>query len=196
MPTQEARRAELIVGGNLDISEDAYVKRLGKSITACVKMLKRDRWMSVVFQHWNTAYFDAILSSAAEAGADLRAAVPQVGNTIWSMHKKKGNQSVLAGELILTFCKNGQPRRCEKSYTQFDIEGVMTSILSDANTKLYGEHLFNQLILAAWNKRAISSLDITKDDFNEIIRRHGWRYDEENHYWVKHISENTLFAKP
>lgn len=195
MPSQKAREAELIVGGNLDISEDVYVSRLGKSIKACIKMLKRDRWMSVVFQHWNTTYFDAILSSAAEAGADLRAAVPQVGDTIWSMHKKKGNQSVLAGELILTFHNTGKPKKVRKNPEPFDIDTAMTEILSNANTRvMYGEHLFNQLILTAWAKQAISSLQVSKDEFNEIIRRHGWEYDEENHYWVKHQFENMLFG--
>ena len=51
-------------------------------------MLKNERWLSIVFQHWNVAYFKAILSTAAEAGAELEA-VAQVGDPIWSMHKKK-----------------------------------------------------------------------------------------------------------
>lgn len=196
MPSQKACEAELIVGGNLDITEDAYIDRLGKSITACVKLLKRGRWMSVVFQHWNTAYFDAILSSAAEAGADLRAAVPQVGDTIWSMHKKKGNQSVLAGELILTFNKTGKPKKVQRNTAPFDIDSAMANILSTANTNvMYGEHLFNQLILTAWDRQAISSLQVSKDDFNAMIKRHGWEYDEENHYWVKHQFENMLFGR-
>ena len=195
MPSQKACEAELIVGGNLDITEAAYISRLGKSIKACVKMLKPDRWMSVVFQHWNTAYFDAILSSAAGAGADLRAAVPQVGDTIWSMHKKKGNQSVLAGELILTFHKTGKPKKVQRNRTSFDIDRAMAEILSSANTRvMYGEHLFNQLILTAWNKQAISSLHVSKDEFNDIIKRNGWEYDEENHYWVKHQFEDMLFG--
>ncbi len=65
MPTKKTRQKELIVGGDLNLSEDDYVKRLGESIKACLTMLKRGRWFSVVFQHWNTSYFDAILSCAA-----------------------------------------------------------------------------------------------------------------------------------
>src|SRR5260370_10248790 len=97
MPSRKTRQAELIVGGDLDLTESAYVDRLGKSIKACIDMLKKDKWLSVVFQHWNTAYFDAILTSAAQAGADLRAAVPQIGDTIWSMPKRKCDKSVSAG---------------------------------------------------------------------------------------------------
>ena len=195
MPTAKARERELIVGGELDINEGAYTERLGKSVAACIKMLKRDRWLSVVFQHWNTAYFDAILTSAAETGADLRAAVPQVGDTVWSMHKKKGNESVLAGELILTFFKTGKARTIDVSPRNFDIESAMSQILSTVNAHvLYGEHVFNQLIVAAWREGAIKSLNISKDDFNDLIKRHGWQYEDENHCWVKEQREGMLFA--
>ena len=97
-PSMKARERELIVGGELDHTEALYTTRLGDSVHACVNMLKKGRWLSIVFQHWNIRYFKAILTRAAEAGAELRAAISQVGDPIWSMHKKKGNQSVLAGE--------------------------------------------------------------------------------------------------
>ena len=96
MPSSQVRQSELIVGGELDLPESAYVTRLGESIRACLRMLKQNRWLSVVFQHWNVAYFEAILVSAADAGAELKAAVSQIGDPIWSMHKKKSNESVLA----------------------------------------------------------------------------------------------------
>jgi len=195
MPSMKARRKELIVGGELEIEEKTYTDRLGRSVEDCINMLKPDRWLSVVFQHWNTDYFDAILSSAAENGADLRAAVPQAGDTIWSMHKKKGNESVLAGELILTFYKTGKPLVRATESKNFDVDLAISQILAGSPTPvLYGENVFNQLILAAWRKGSIGSLKITKDEFNELLVRRGWRYDEENHYWVKELLERTLFG--
>jgi DNA methylase len=195
MPNAHTRERELIVGGELGLQERAYTERLGKSIAACLKMLKPERWMSVVFQHWNTAYFDAILTSAAEHGADLRAAVPQVGDTIWSMHKKKGNESVLAGEMILTFSKTGRPKSVDVAASTFDVEHAISEILSrETSPALYGEHIFNQLILAAWRKGSIRSLNISKDVFNELIRSHGWHYQEAKHCWVKEHVQNRLFA--
>jgi DNA modification methylase len=194
MPSTKARQRELIVGGELDLTESAYIKRLGESIETCLKLLKRDRWLSVVFQHWNTAYFDAILSSAAENGADLRAAVPQVGDTIWSMHKKKGNESVLAGELILTFRKTGIPVRLGSRSMEFDIDSAVSDILSALEAPvMYGEDLFNKLILRAWKKGAIASLHISKNEFNDLIKKHGWHYDEAKHYWVKEQFQDMLF---
>jgi adenine-specific DNA methylase len=195
MPTDEARRQELIVGGELGIQEEAYTDRLGKSIAACAKMLKPNRWLSVVFQHWNASYFEAILTSAADSGVDLRAAIPQVGDTIWSMHKKKGNESVLAGELILTFCKSGKPKAATRTKRAFDSEAAISRILSAIHSQsVYGEHVFNELILAAWREGSIHSINLSKDQFNEIIKRHGWQYDGDRHCWARSNYERRLFA--
>ncbi|HEX6719527.1 MAG TPA: DNA methyltransferase [Pyrinomonadaceae bacterium] len=186
MPTKSARKMELIVGGELQLSEQHYTERLATSIEACLKMLKKGRWLSVVFQHWNVTYFSAILSTAADHGAELKAAISQVGDPIWSMHKKKGNQSVLAGEMILTFQKTGKREVLLKSRSEFDVGSMVKKILTEANSeKIYGEYLFNQLVIAAWQQSSISSLNITKDEFSELIKNYGWHYDQSAHYWVK-----------
>jgi len=182
-PSQEVRQKEIIVGGELRHTEEEYIERLRNSIRACVRMLKNERWLSVVFQHWNVAYFEAILSTAAESGAELKAAVAQVGDPIWSMHKKKNKESVLAGEMILTFHKTGARRRYEKR-NEFDLAETIRRILSgsDSNT-VYGEYLFNRVVIDAWHKGSIGSLTITKDEFAQVIESLGWHYDPQRHYW-------------
>ncbi|MGQ0600129.1 MAG: hypothetical protein ACT4QE_00370 [Anaerolineales bacterium] len=148
-------------------------------------MLKKERWLSIVFQHWNVAYFEAILSAAAESGAQLRAAVPQVGDPIWSMHKKKNKESVLAGEMILTFHKSGA-RRHDERRNSFDLAQTVRETLSSSGSNIvYGEYLFNHVVIDAWNKGAIGSLTITKDEFKELIESLGWHYDPQRHYWAK-----------
>lgn len=192
MPSLKARKKELIVGGELELSEADYIDRLGKSVTACGRMLKKGRWLSIVFQHWNTAYFEAILSSATSAGAELKGAVSQVGDPIWSMHKKKSNQSVLAGELIISFYKSGKTKKVAHHNGAFDVSESIGRILSATSaTKLYGEYLFNKVIMDAWEHSAISSLNITKTDFIDLIEQHGWYYDEQNYYWVKDRKPNS-----
>ncbi len=187
-PATQVREKELIVGGELDLSDETYTNRLGASVRACLQMLKKGRWLSLVFQHWNAAYFDAILTSAAESGADLKAAVSQIGDPIWSMHKKKSSQSVLAGEMILTFYKNGKPKKVGKT-GEFDIYKAIGDILSSTQTdKVYGEYLFNKVVIEAWNSSAIGSLNINRLEFSDLIRQHGWYYDEANYCWVKNQS--------
>jgi hypothetical protein len=193
MPDDPTRQNELIVGGEQGFSESTYVKRLGSSIASCLAMLKPNRWMSVVFQHWNVSYFEAILTSAAEAGAELKAAVSQVGDPIWSMHKKKGSESVLAGELILTFLKTGKKTRVDR-LNGFDVSGTVQQLLSDTRTgKIYGESLFNKLVIAAWKHGAIGSINISKTEFIDLLQRNGWYYDEKNHYWFRELHTSTLF---
>ena len=193
MPSSQARKSELIVGGELDFPENLYIIRLGEAIRACLRMLKPSRWLSVVFQHWNVSYFEAILTAAAAAGGELRAAVSQVGDPIWSMHKKKSNESVLAGELILTFFKSGKKTRINR-LNGFDVADAVREVLCDTKSdKIYGEYLFNQIVMAAWRHGAIGSLNISKTEFIDLIQRNGWLYDERNHVWTRHHQPASLF---
>jgi hypothetical protein len=191
MPSASDRENELIVGGEMSFSESHYLQRLGKSIKACVAMLKQGRWLSIVFQHWNTSYFESILSSAAESGAELRAAVSQVGDPIWSMHKKKNKDSVLAGELILTFFKTGKASLPRKDGS-FDVTFAVEEILGQAGGQIYGESLFNKLVIQAWKASAIQSLKISKVEFTNLLEERGWQYDSANHSWTRNGHVNRL----
>lgn len=193
-PTKKARERELIVGGDLDLPEDVYVKRLEESIRTCFVLLKPGRWLSVVFQHWSTAYFDAILTGAAVAGGDLRAAISQIGDPIWSMHKKKGNQSVLAGEMILTFLKTGKPKILEIA-KPFDVAAAVSRILDESpNGTIYGEYLFNRIVIDAWQSGALGSLHISRTAFADLMEQHGWSYEQNAHRWRRHAFQQTLLG--
>src|SRR5437667_11011439 len=106
------RARETIVGGECGHTEEHYKKSLAHCIKTCLRLLKPNRWFSIVFQHWDISYFATILETASESGAELKAAITQTGDVIWSMHKKKNSASVLAGEMILTFL---QPKRAQKA---------------------------------------------------------------------------------
>lgn len=196
LPSASDREKELIVGGEMSFTESHYIQRLGSSIEACVRMLKQGRWLSIVFQHWNTSYFEAILSSAAESGAELRAAVSQVGDPIWSMHKKKNKDSVLAGELILTFFKTGEGSVARKDGS-FDVAFAVEEILNQAGGQIYGESLFNKLVIQAWKASAIQSLKISKVELTNLLEERGWRYDPANHSWTRNGRvDRLLFDAP
>lgn len=181
-----AREKEIIVGGELRLTEEHYIKRLRESVRACLTMLKRDRWFSVVFQHWNVRYFEAILDEATEGGADLRAAVTQVGDTIWSMHKKKNKEKVLAGEMILTFYKGGTRSPIRGQASDLTIDELIDEALAEVSpdgAPFAGELLFNRMILKAWRGGALPSLDISREDFAEVLTRKGWHYNAVRHQW-------------
>lgn len=185
MPDEETCKKEIIVGGELKFSEKHYINRLKESVKACFDMLKNERWLSIVFQHWNIDYFEAILSAAQESNAELRAAVSQIGDPIWSMHKKKRKESVLAGEFILTFFKKSSIKRAKEN-KNMDIESIIIKILQNYQKDiLYGEYLLNQLIIEAWRYGIIEKLKINKNELINLIRENGWVYDNKKHYWVR-----------
>src|SRR6266568_8138068 len=82
--SEEARERETIVGGERDHSEKHYKLSLARSIKTCLRLLRADRWFSIVFQHWDIGYFATILETASECGAELKAAITQTGDVIWS----------------------------------------------------------------------------------------------------------------
>jgi predicted RNA methylase len=191
LPSQRDRQRELIIGGDLNLSESAYIRRLHDGIRTCFELLKPKRWLSVVFQHWSTAYFDAILNAAAEAGGDLRVAISQIGDPVWSMHKKKGKQSVLAGELILTFLKTGESKRLDLQ-KPFDVEAAIVRILHEApNGTIYGEYLLNRIVVDAWQSGVLGSLGIDRTEFAAMIQRQGWSYDSRTHQWRNASAQPT-----
>jgi adenine-specific DNA methylase len=185
LPNEETYKKEIIVGGELKFSEEHYIKRLKESIRSCFDMLKDGRWLSVVFQHWNIDYFEAILSAAEDSNAELKSAVSQIGDPIWSMHKKKGKESVLAGEFILTFFKKHKPKKL-KEMKKTNVKEIITKILQNHNEdKIYGEYLLNKLIIEAWNFGIIKELKINKNELARILNEQGWLYHNKNHYWYK-----------
>jgi len=184
---ESSRQKELIVGGELRLTEEHYIRRLRESIENCVRMLKPNRWLSVVFQHWNVRYFEAILEAAAKSGASLAATVTQSGDTIWSMHKKKNKERVMAGEMILTFVKDGAGTRAHRGHAaQPCLEELINQALAEVSPNglpFAGEVLFNRIIMRAWERGALRSLDVTREDFADVLTRMGWRYNPVRHQW-------------
>ncbi len=188
--TDAARESETIVGGDNDLSEEHYKESLRQSIDVALKLLKPDRWLSIVFQHWDLSYFAAILESAAEGGAELRAAVTQTGDVIWSMHKKKNSESVIAGEMILTFYKPSRsavPKQQAPSAAQHSPHAVLADVfdelLDNGQVSFSSEALFNRLILHLWRRRALNCLSLDRREFADCLKERGWSYDSGKHLW-------------
>jgi hypothetical protein len=99
------------------------------------------------------------------------------------MHKKKGNQSLLAGELILTFSKTGRVSR-SRAKGEFDLYRAVENILAAGPRHIYGEYLFNRMALEAGNRSAIDSPNISRTGLVGMMQRCGWEYGEKRHWWT------------
>jgi adenine-specific DNA methylase len=190
--TDESREQETIVGGERRHTEEHYKKSLARSITTSFRLLKPDRWFSIVFQHWDTSYFATILETASECGAELKAAITQTGDVIWSMHKKKNSASVLAGEMILTFYKSGKKhkirQRAEVNDRKDDAEvlsEVFDACLDNGASSFTNEALFNRLVIELWHRRALGCLGLDRREFINHLERRGWAYHPRTHLWSR-----------
>jgi 16S rRNA G966 N2-methylase RsmD len=188
--SEEAAENETIVGGECGHTEHHYKERLAAGIRTAFRLLRPDRWMSIVFQHWDLTYFETILETAEVAGGELRAAITQTGDVIWSMHKKKNSANVLAGELILTFYKPKKSR--ERAASDAGREPAAESILSKVFDQCLGngtksftsEALFNRLVIELWHRRALGCLNFDRRTFAAQLEERGWKYDPKAHIWT------------
>ncbi len=195
---------ETIVGGQRNHGEDHYKRSLGASIRSCLGLLRGDRWCSIVFQHWDLSYFATILETADECGAQLKAAVTQTGDVIWSMHKKKNSASVLAGELIITFYKPAKARKRSTAVSSQELAVPVPEILSEVFDACLGngtrsftnEALFNRLVIELWRRKALTCLSLDRREFAARLTERGWSYNTRTHLWTAGIAasaEPSLF---
>jgi DNA modification methylase len=199
--TAETREQETIVGGEQGHTEQHYKKSLARSIKTCFRLLKPDRWLSIVFQHWDTSYFATILETAAGCGGELKTAITQTGDVIWSMHKKKNSASVLAGEMILTFYKPAKPRKPAKTLVPVAadpariLSEVFDACLANGTTSFASEALFNRLVIELWHRRALNCLNLDREEFARQLEQRGWSYNTRNHTWSKAGYPKKAFAE-
>ena len=98
--------------------------------------------------------------------------------------------------MILTFLKTGRHER-KQTTNGFDVSEAVKQVLSQVEgDEVYGEFLFNKLVIKAWESGAIGSLNISKNDFISMMKENGWSYDEQHHNWTKGVlqSHDTLFS--
>jgi adenine-specific DNA methylase len=190
--TERDREHETIVGGEKALTEEHYRGSLARGVRTCFRLLRPDRWLSIVFQHWDLRYFATILETAGECGAELKAAITQTGDVIWSMHKKKNSQSVLAGEMILTFHKGAAARTSRRSPRRPAIESpssvlseVFDVCLDNGTHDFTNESLFNKLVIELWRRDALGCLRLDRREFARELSRRGWTYNPRDHRWTR-----------
>lgn len=106
--TEEDKRAEVIENGDLDRSKEDYVKMLKQSIYEVFRVLKWNRWFSLVYAHKDPLFWDTIIKTAQTCGFQyVNTSTVKAG--IVSYHKHKNPLHVLSGELVINFQKKRNP---------------------------------------------------------------------------------------
>lgn len=102
--SKEDKGLEAIEGGDLKKTKENYTDLIFESITEMAKVLKKDKFLSMVFQHKDVAYWNMIQEACQKSGFHYINTVYQPTNTT-SIHKKKNPLMVMGSQLILNFQK-------------------------------------------------------------------------------------------
>jgi 16S rRNA G966 N2-methylase RsmD len=98
------REDEVIEGGSLQKTKEQYLEQLTLALKGIARVLKPDRWLSLVFAHKDLEFWSAIISSCDEAGLRYVNAVPQP-TRLPSFTKVANPLTTLSGEMIVNFRK-------------------------------------------------------------------------------------------
>lgn len=103
LPPAEANK-EIIEGGSLNKTRGEYVARLATAIEAIYKVLRRNRWFSLVYVHKDPSLWNDVLSACKDAGFRYQNGVPQP-TTLVSAKKVRNQLRTISGEMIINFIK-------------------------------------------------------------------------------------------
>jgi len=184
--TDQDREEETIEAGDKDHTPEHFKEKLAAGIEQMFRVLKYNRWMSLVFAHKEPAIWDAIVKAAEAAGFEYVNTVAQPLNVVWSMHKKKNPLAVLSGELIINFKKVRNPRSL--AITAIGVDAV--SLIKDSaelsivqrNGQATTDEIYNDLIPKLLENGLLGKVSQEHGDITPIIESE-FQYDVDNFVW-------------
>jgi hypothetical protein len=185
--TDNAKNSEAIEGGDLAKSKQEYIDLLSESIEEMFKVLKFDRWLSIVFAHKDPAYWDAIVKSAQEVGFEYVNTAVQFSTTP-SLHKKKNPLKVLSGELVLNFRKVRNPKTIAISKVGTDVVQLIKEVAELTIVKNAGantEDIYNALIPKLLENGLLGQVKKQLDDITPILKQEFVFSDLDNLWRIK-----------
>ena len=188
--SDEARQLEVIEGGDLNKSKQDYINLLHASIAEMFKVLKFDRWMSIVFAHKDPAFWDAIVKSAQDSGFQYVNCAIQTSSTP-SLYKRQNPIKVLSGELVLNFIKVRNPKTIAISKVGTDVVQLIKEVAELTIVKNSGastEDIYNALIPKLLENGLLNQVKKQLDDITPILNEE-FIFSELDHLWK--IKPNT-----
>lgn len=143
--TEKMRAQEAIEGGDNAKSVSEYVDLLGGSFAEAYRVLKQNRWMTLVFTHKDPEIFTKIVDAASEAGFDYANAVAQDTKRP-SFHKINNAVSVIKGQMMINFVKrNGKAKRRAKPES-IPIKRMLVSVATGLIRENGGRATFSEIV--------------------------------------------------
>jgi len=187
--TRSDRKAEIIEGGDLGKSKSEYEDLLSQSIDQIYRVLKADRWFSIVFSHKDPAYWDAIRIAAESVGFEYVNTCVQP-SYMPSLHKRKNPLTVLSGELILNFRKARSPRAIAVSALGRDAVSLVKNtveLVIVRNGSASTEEVYQELIPVLLENGLLGELKDKYEDVTPLLKDE-FRYSTVDGRW--YLKEN------
>ena len=183
--TDADRKLEVIEGGEQNKSEKEYIESLTQSINEMFKVLKYNRWLSIVFAHKNPLYWDTILNAAEKAGFEYVATNTHSAYG-QSYHKRKNPLKVLSGELVLNFRKVENPKTIAITKVGSDVVNLIKNSAEATIVNNQGastEAIYTALIPQLLEEGMLGEV---KDKLNDItpVLNESFKFDAENNVWT------------
>ena len=190
--TQRDKELEAIEGGDLNKSKQRYSDLLSESIEQMFKVLKYDRWLSIVFVHKDPAYWDTIIKSCQHSGFEYMNTAVQPVDVVWSMHKKKNPLTVLSGELVLNFRKVRNPKTIAITKMGSDVTQLIKNTAEQTIVSNDGgattEEIYHALIPILLEHGLLGAVKDKLDDITPLLHQE-FVFSDMNNQWQ--IRENT-----
>ncbi len=139
-----SRAKEAIEGGDNAKSQDEYIDLIKGSFATAYRVLKCNRWMTVVFTHKDPQIFTRIIQAATEVGFEFVNAVSQDTKRP-SFHKINNSLTVLKGQMMLNFFKPELQKQTKKA-KEVDLRGVIIKTALAAIESNDGRATYSEIV--------------------------------------------------
>ncbi len=186
----DLRCAEISEGGDMGKPKDEYMAELGQSIGQMFRVLRYDRWCSIVFSHKDPAYWDAIVQTSQDAGLEYVNTAVQP-TRLPSSHKIANPLRVLSGELVLNFRKVKKPKTIAITRVGSDVVQLIKNTAERAIVREHGattEDIYNALIPELLENGLLSEVKRKLSDVTPLLAAE-FDFHDSDQRW--HLRPNT-----
>ena len=102
--SDKMRQQEAIEGGEVKHTKEQYMDLISQSLSEICRVLKKGKWLSLVFHHKEPSLWTNIVETARDVGLEYKNSVVQ-HTKLPSWHKIDVPQTVLSSQMIINFLK-------------------------------------------------------------------------------------------
>lgn len=192
--TKEMKEQEAIEGGQLKNSRTKYFDLLRGSFEEMARVLKPERWCSLVFHHKEPSLWTNIVETAREVGFEFKNTVVQ-DTKLPSWHKIDVPQSVMSHQMIINFLRKDSP-----SFITINKDLTLDKLIYDVAEreiiKRHGatlEEIINALIPELFIYNVGHDASNTKTDYIKSILKKEFIYNTATHvYQIDYEKNKTI----